>query len=413
MNTRRYIQQVTTEPYRIFFIMALIAGVIGVSLWPLFYTGHLSFYPSFAHARLMIEGFVGGFAIGFIGTALPKMLGTAALRVWQVALLFTLYLALCTLHATGHVHAGDAVFATMVAIQLSCMATRIRSAKLLPPPTMLLTAIGLLCGLLGALWWAFFTPFASFTVNQFFQKLLYQAFILLPILGVGTFVFPMILNTKARSAIIPRTTMNRQWRNKALEATAVGLLIITTYGIEVQGHSVAMSWTRFIICAAWLSVECSWLTSIFISRGIMPLAIRLGIVCLLSAFIAAALVQSQRIAMDHILYISGFGLITMTVATRVIFGHSGQGEQFQKWVKSFCVCVALLLLGMATRVSADFLPDHRSSHHIYAAICWIVVSIIWGIAILPSVRKTPPVTFRLPPTAKSLLDLDFRIPPKN
>ena len=47
------------EPYRVFFYSGAVWSVIGVLLWPLFYTKWIGFYPGFAHARLMIEAFGG------------------------------------------------------------------------------------------------------------------------------------------------------------------------------------------------------------------------------------------------------------------------------------------------------------------------------------------------------------------
>lgn len=151
----------------------------------------------------------------------------------------------------------------------------------------------------------------------------------------------------------------------------------------------------------------------------MSHSLRAGIGCLLLALVAVAVVQQQKIALDHILYVGGFGLITMIVATRVIFGHSGQGHQFNRWNKALVICVGLILLGMATRVSADFLPRVRNSHHVYATICWVAVSIIWGIAILPSVRRRPtsgpskPFPNRLSKLPKTTTDdTDFKLTKK-
>ncbi len=58
-----------SEPYRLLFPAGILASVIGVSLWPLLYAGWLAYYSGEAHARLMIQGFVGAFAIGFLSTA--------------------------------------------------------------------------------------------------------------------------------------------------------------------------------------------------------------------------------------------------------------------------------------------------------------------------------------------------------
>jgi len=384
MEKKELYRWLASEPYRVFFPAAILAGTIGVLLWPLFYGGQLSFYPSFAHARLMIEGFVGGFAVGFLGTALPKMLSTPPLRIWQVFVLFLLHITYCTSHLLGKIRLGDGLFATMMLAMIVCMGARVIHRKKLPPPGMLLAGMGLLCGTFGAIWGAFFTFDGSIYVTSFAYRLLYQAFILLPLLGVGTFIFPMILSTPNKSAML----VGKKWRNKALEAALIGGLIIATYWIEIKGQQQPMSWVRFALATVWLVKECGIL-KIKAGKGVMAHSLRAGIGCLLLALAAVAIVQQQKIALDHILYIGGFGLITMIVATRVIFGHSGQGKQFNSWNKALVICVGLLLLGMATRVSADFLPRVRNSHHVYAAICWVAVSIIWAIAILPSVRKRP------------------------
>lgn len=418
MNARilRSARLCAEEPYRVFFPVALVAGVVGVLLWPLFYGGHLAYYPTFAHSRLMIEGFVGGFAIGFLGTALPKMLSAPALRIWQVLLLLCLHLAYCTAHALGKVQTGDALFALMMVLMLGFLAIRLVRRGALPPPGMVITGMGLLCGVFGAVWWAFFTISGSFTVTAFAQRLLYQAFILLPLLGVGSFIFPMILGNPNKMARLSGAKKSSAWKRKAGESLLLGVLLIATYWIEVKGQAKMMSWTRFALCAVWLGKESGWMR-LRSTKGVMAWSLRAGIVCLLGALVTTGIMQENRTALEHMLYIGGFGLITMIVATRVIFGHSGQGHLFKRWIKPLIACTGLLLLGMATRVSADFLAhindQIKMTHHNYAAYCWIAVSILWGIAILPSVKKQP-FPSMLKPKAKpakktgSVMDMNFR-----
>src|SRR4051794_40722882 len=81
-----------SEPFRIFFPMGVLIGISGVSLWPLYFLGiHRSFYPGVMHARLMIEGFAGGFILGFLGTALPRLLEVHPLSKRELFVLFGLY----------------------------------------------------------------------------------------------------------------------------------------------------------------------------------------------------------------------------------------------------------------------------------------------------------------------------------
>lgn len=402
------LQMVASEPYRIFFPLALLAGVVGVMLWPLFYWGKLAYYPLFSHARLMIEGFVGGFAIGFLTTALPKMLSAKPLRIWQVLVILCLYLSFCITHLLGHMRTGDGLFALTMLLTVFWMVIRLIKGGSVPPPGMALTAMGLGCGILGAAWSAIFGFTADLHWTLFTQRLLYQTFILLPLLGVGGFIFPMILGTTNHHARLSGPKATPAWRAKVAEGILLGSLLILTYWIEVQGELQMMSWVRFVLCAVWITKESGWLQRKK-SKGIMPLALRAGIVCLLGGIVATGILQQNKIALDHLLYMGGFALITMMVATRVIYGHSGQGDQFQRWIKPIAWSVGILLFAMATRVSADFMPHIKISHHIYAAGCWVIVSIIWGIAVIPSVRKKPFPNIVKPSSGKpSVMNMNFR-----
>lgn len=411
-KTSNSLKMVANEPYRIFFPIALLAGVMGVLLWPLFYWQQLSYYPLFSHARLMIEGFVGGFAIGFLTTALPKMLSAKPLRIWQVLLLLALFISFCAAHMLGHMRMGDGLFALTMLLTIFWLLMRLVKGGSVPPPGMALTAMGLLCGIFGAAWSALFGFTGDMHWTLFSQRLLYQAFILLPLLGVGGFIFPMILGTTNKHAKLSGPTMSKKWKLKAAESALLGILLVFTYWIEVHGQLKMMSWVRVALCGVWITKESGWLSRNK-AKGVMPLSLRAGIACLLGGMIATGILDENKIALDHMLYMGGFGLITMMVATRVIYGHSGQGDKFQKWVKPLIWCVGLLLFGMATRVSADFMDhinDHiKVSHHIYAAGCWAAVSIIWGIAVLPSVRKTPfPTRAKPKPDKPSVMDMNFR-----
>ncbi|MGJ8655282.1 MAG: NnrS family protein [Akkermansiaceae bacterium] len=393
-------KRVASEPYRVFFPVAILASVLGVMMWPMYYGEYLGFYPLLGHARVMIEGFVGGFAVGFLGTALPKMLGVAGFRLWQVLVMLVLHVGLCVAHLVGEWRVGDGLFVGLMLVLFGCVVPRVLGRKESPPAGMVLAGMGLLCGVFGAFWGAFLLDIGGENGFLFSQRLLYQGFILLPLLGVGSFMFPMILGTEDDGEL-----SGRDWRRRACWAWIVGVLIVGSYYVEVMGYAREMSWCRLVVAGWWLFGACGCLRW-KISKGVMAHGLRAGVGCLLLALLARGVMEHYRVTLDHILYIGGFGLITMIVATRVIFGHSGQGDKFKRWLKPLVVCVALVLLAMATRVSADFIPVMRVSHHVYAAVCWVVVSVIWGVAVLPSVRRTPPVKREV--KGFDLMDVDFR-----
>lgn len=64
----------------------MLTGIWGVMMWPMLYAGWLHFYPSEAHTRIMIEGFLGAFVHGFIGTAVIGLAaGLVCAAVWPMA----------------------------------------------------------------------------------------------------------------------------------------------------------------------------------------------------------------------------------------------------------------------------------------------------------------------------------------
>src|SRR6187402_2690292 len=109
MNEHRpsFLSLCPAEPFRVLFPLATLLGISGVSLWPLYFSGLHKFYPGQMHARLMIEGFLAGFVLGFLGTALPRLLSAPPLRRGESWTLVALYLLTAGLHIGEQPRAGD------------------------------------------------------------------------------------------------------------------------------------------------------------------------------------------------------------------------------------------------------------------------------------------------------------------
>ena len=88
---------------------------------------------------------------------------------------------------------------------------------------------------------------------------------------------------------------------------------------------------------------------------------------------------AQRIALEHLLFVGGFGLVCLIAASRVLFGHSGSVERFanRSWIARGIVFATVL--SAATRVSADFLPRVMLTHYQYAAWSWAGAAALWAL----------------------------------
>ncbi len=103
-----------SEPYRLFFFSGAVWSIIGVALWPLYYAQQLGFYPSFVHARIMIEAFGAAFVVGFLGTAGPRMATAPKLTPLELFWLFALHQACGISHLTLHMAWGDMFFIALL-----------------------------------------------------------------------------------------------------------------------------------------------------------------------------------------------------------------------------------------------------------------------------------------------------------
>src|SRR5262249_35039700 len=110
---------------------------------------------------------------------------------------------------------------------------------------------------------------------------------------------------------------------------------------------------------------------------------RLGTALLVLGLFAPAILPSYRVANLHLVFVGGFSIILFTVSTRVVIGHSGETQLFQRRLPFLIVALTLLVLAMLSRVSADFMAPERNSHLVYAALTWILAAAVWGIALVP------------------------------
>ncbi|MDA0766557.1 MAG: NnrS family protein, partial [Verrucomicrobia bacterium] len=359
------------EPFRIFFPLAVLVSVVAVLLWPAMFLGWIGFYPREMHGRLLMEGFVGGFAFGFLGTALPNVLTTRRFSGWEVGAMLGLYLAMLAGHLTQHSGWGDGLFLLLLVVFGTGLARRFVERKDLPPPGFVLVAGGLLCAAGGVVLFLIERGYGVDLVrNRLANLLLFQGFLLLPVLGIGAFLFPRFFGTKNRHIFPDARTPPPGWVGKAAMAAGVGVLILASFVVEAFGWERTGPWMRFVLCGAYLSTETGWWRTPK-KGGILPWGIRLGILFTLAAYLATGILAAHRVALDHLLYVGGFGMLALVVGTRVLLGHAGRSDLMERWLKPVVWLVVMVALAALTRVSANFLPQVMVSHWIYAALAWV------------------------------------------
>ena len=374
------IQLFCEEPFRLFFPVGLTLGIVGVSLWPLYYAGLITMYPATAHSRLMIEGFMASFIIGFLGTAGPRITATRHFSRGELMTLLTLDLFSAGLHFGGAHRAGDILFIFCLGSFLFVIGKRFVQRKDSPPPNFALVALGLLNGLAGALLLALFENKVYSTPYRIGAALLEQGFILLPILGVAPFLLARLLDLPSTDELPESRTLPPGWIAHAIFAAAIGLVIDLTLIAESFGVTAIAGWVRLATVLVYLIARMPRHGRTFLGD-----CLRIGIATVVVGIGVEALWPQYRIGALHIVFVSGFSFIVLTVAIRVVFGHSGNAHLFQKRLPFFIVVGALIFLAMLSRYVADLTPGTRTVHLIAAAITWLVAALIWMGKVIPKV----------------------------
>lgn len=364
-----------SEPFRLFFAAGAIWSVVGVLLWPAFYAGLWPVYPGMAHSRLMIEGFGGAFVVGFLGTAGPRMAGASRLTVGELIGFFGLQQAVALAHLLGHAAWGDRGFGLLLLGLLLALGGRAwRSDRAALPPQLILAWTGLLAGIAGA--WMITVPawMVQPPVQRLAGLLLHQGFLLPPVLGIGSFLFPRLLGAAFGESRTPQEAGRRRRR----AGLAAGLLL-ASFALEAGG---AVGWgvgLRAAVAVVYLALEVRWKRAAAdpATRGTLTTGLYVALGLGLLGWGLAAAFPAARVGAEHLLYAGGLGLLMLVVGSRVLCGHSGEIAVFaqRSWTARWLVF--LVALAAATRATTGFLPQLTVSHHIYAALTWAGAVGLW------------------------------------
>jgi uncharacterized protein involved in response to NO len=333
----------------------------------------------------MIEGFMASFIIGFLGTAGPRMTSTLPFSRLEVVALFTLDLLAAGLHFGNAHRTGDLLFVMCIAFFIFTIGRRFVRRQDSPPPNFVLVALGLLNGFFGGLLVALSENAVYSVTYRTGAAFLEQGFVLLPILGVAPFFMRRLLGVSLPDDLTESTRLPPDWVTRTGFALAIGLIINATFVADVFGATTIGGWLRFGAILVYLLARLPWH-----GRSFLADCLRLGISAIVIGVGFEVIWPQYRVGALHILFISGFSFVALTVAIRVVFGHSGRTDLLRKPLPFFIAVSTLIFLAMLSRYVADLAPKVRTMHLVAAAICWIIAALIWTVQVIPKMMVVEP-----------------------
>lgn len=367
------------EPYRLFFPAGMLVGFYGITLWPLWVWGGLEMFPGVVHARLMAMGMLGAFVIGFLGTAMPRMIGVGPLGVGSVLVTGIAWVVSVVAHGLLIFWLGDLLFGLALVLLASAILMPFSRRSDIPPPAFILTGFGVLLGVVGSvsLAWSEGTGDVG-AIYRFGRVATHEGFLLGAIGGVGAFFFPRLWGSETKQMFPDMVRPSTAWSRQGRVAVWAGVGLISGCVIDALGWVAVGSIVRLGAFCFFVASEAG--ASIGLrSESTLGSLVRLGLFFLAAGLLIETFVlPGQTAGVRHIVMVAGFNLIVFAVATRVVFGHSGARAKTTGRMVSMRWIGGLILAAAVTRASADFFPAVYETHLGYASIAWLVGALLWS-----------------------------------
>jgi uncharacterized protein involved in response to NO len=351
------------------FPLGVLFGLLGVSVWVV-----LSQLPDYAfaarlHSELMIGTFLFAFAAGFLMTAIPKMTASFPACTFELGSAFLLVLANFFFALGGH---GGPFFisaAISILLLIGFFIRRFVRRTKVPPSFFPFIAAGLGCGLSGALLLALSTyvdiPGFWSTLGK---RLYFDAMILFLVLGIGSRLIPVISG---------REVSGGEGRTHVVRNIFFAMILLSGFAVQAAGSPVAGGLLKFTAAAlvAWFNWRLFARSN---TKSRLALGMRMSGLLVLPGLFFSAIHQAFAVHWMHLTYIGGFGLMTLTVASRVTLAHGSYDLSFEHRSKALWATGSLILLAAFARVAAPFTGAGYFNHLLYAAVAWILALVIWA-----------------------------------
>lgn len=379
----RFEQSLARHPYRALFPLGWFLAWLGLAPWVLFWMDSGMAYPSQIHSMILVQGVLTTFAAGFLFTMFPRRLTAPAPSTFQLSVVILVPLVHALLVFLQELGWAHLLWCLEAAVLLEFSASRVFGSRgqRTGPAAFLWVPIGFTFAVVGS---AIVTgvylldDVVSREVSRFGHHLLFQGLFLCLAMGVGAMFLP--LTSRKESSLDVSATSAPGRRRLGHLLGAVGLL--AGFALTAMGHAqwgggvAAASVLLVLLFAAGIhrlpQVPGTQRRLIWLSTWCLPIGLALTV----------ALPYRPQIG-QHVLYVGGLLLLTMSVALHVGLAHANGQELVHKPVQRVRLFGALVLAALACRIAAEYSVQERFSWIAAAAACALLALLPWGALILP------------------------------
>ncbi|HZL85868.1 MAG TPA: NnrS family protein, partial [Candidatus Krumholzibacteria bacterium] len=365
------IQKNNIEPYRVFFPLGIVLGLLGVGVWPIYALGWIEGLRSIWHIDLQLQGFLFAFILGFLLTALPNFSMTQHAQKSELVFFGILFLGGNLATILSLFSLGRVAFAINMLALVVFAAGRFRKRQSDPPPEFVFVGAGLLMGIVAAVFRALGLVSSDLAgLDIVGRRILAEGMVTMLVLGIGGKLVPMIWGMPGGAPLV-QLGSERRFTPRHRECLVLALLYCATFLFEYLASERHALWVRAIIA-----------TIVFIrmfrfhrrghTAGILVAVIRISTWLTCLALWGSAIHPRYRVDVLHILFIGGFAMLILPIASRVILAHGGYSTEIEARSKTLAIAAILLGASLVLRIAAFFTAEHHFRVLGAAGIAWLV-----------------------------------------
>jgi uncharacterized protein involved in response to NO len=385
---------VRLHPYRLFFPLGAVAGVLGVGQWVFWSLGVSIPNVSTIHTTLQAQGFLSCFVIGFLFTAFPRFTGSPPAPLPSIGTAFTAMLVSVGAAATGRLWLAQVAFlCALAALGTAMAASLVRRTKPLVGP-FALVGFGLAHAVAGSslILGSGFGE-RSAVLYSVGRQMVQLGFLLCAVIGVTGKLAPFLMGYFEQEPPETAAAKIRQGSPALVIHLLTGLTIAASFVIEPRLPRTALfvragvvTVHMFLFARAFRAPARRETYRVFFTVSTWMVATGLWIEALFPAYRVAAL---------HITFIGGFSLMIFSFGSLVVFSHSAQAAAISGPMRPLRVVGAAVLAAMALRLAADLTANNYMGLIHAASGTWVLAALLWLGYALPRMRGNP--THRLEP----------------
>lgn len=363
------------EPYRILFPLGVVYALAGSLLWLVHATGHLA-YPGPLHRILMIQGFELAFIVGFALTAMPGFLHAEKCTPVELAAAVTLVAGFGVFAFARQTAVAEACFALTVLLIVAAALRRLARASQPPAVELLLAGAGLMLGLAGGIGTlADAAGWRREPVPGFGLRMVSLGMVLLMVLGVGGLLVPTFTGVR-QPLVIAKIGGPHERPGRRLFYGTLAALFLLAFALDSRGLRFAGGLVRAVAASPVLLLVWK-LGRPPARRDLFSLTLRTAGWCVFAGLWMAVLLPRYWLAGYHVVFIGGFGLLTLGIATRVVVAHGGHAMEWERRVLTPWAAGALAL-ALVARVAGEFLPRAYFVLLGASGVAWSAGWLLWA-----------------------------------